>query len=826
MAEEVYRYRAFVSYRHKDLDRKWARWLIEKLETYRTPRALVKNGAPARIGRLFRDDDEIPASSDLGHQIEDALKDSQFLIVVCSRDTPESKWVAREVETFCALGKGSHIFALLVDGEPDEAFPERLLRVPEERTLPDGTRTTVLVDAEPIAADVRPRTDERPSQTERRAFLRIAAGLLGVGYDDLVQREHQRRLKQQRIQGAIASAAVLAVAAGAYRYWDYDLPHTHDYANYTTRWGVPEGVGALSANTAAHRNVSYAITTQYGHVVEMRRENGSHGLVALAGNGIDGETWDAGVADWKIAYEGDRVGTIVLSGAGGRTIRTETYQFLEGGHSAVVAFTNAKGGAMGLAAGSLDLGAALEAGASTGRSQITQFRLVFAADGTIAQRLNQTPWGSPARDSSGSFGRRYSYFPNGLVKTSGDLDADGRVLADLSGVSSLIYSYSPGGDLAQIVWQDSKGAPVFNSSGFARLRRRQDGYGNAIESDFFGADGKPVLREKDGAARVAWKYDDRGNQIENDFFGTDGQPILSRDYGAARVTMKYDARGNLIEGDFFGIDGKPILRWNWGVARVTDKTDAHGHLIEQTYFDARGRLALRRDWGVARATAKYDKHGRLVEQDFFGTDGKLVLRKDWGVARVTWKYDDRGNDIGNAYFGTDGKPILRKDVGVARIAWKYDGRGNEIESDYFGTDGKPILSSEYGVARVTTKYDDHGNRIEMAYFGIDGQPILRRDGGVARFTVKYDDRGNVIEGDFFGLDGQPILSKDWGVARVTLKYDQYGEPVEEDCFGTDGRPIMNTRGYARMVVQYSQAGAQGGYEFYDAQGKLIRRSGE
>ena len=73
MAEELYRYRAFISYRHVARDRKWARWLIEKLETYRTPRALVRRGASSRIGQIFRDDDEIPASSDLSHQIENAL---------------------------------------------------------------------------------------------------------------------------------------------------------------------------------------------------------------------------------------------------------------------------------------------------------------------------------------------------------------------------------------------------------------------------------------------------------------------------------------------------------------------------------------------------------------------------------------------------------------------------------------------------------------------------------------------------------------------------------------------------------------------------------
>ena len=58
----------------------------------------MHNGAPQRIGQLFRDDDETPASGDLSHQIEDALRASQFLIVVCSRDTPQSKGVRHEIE--------------------------------------------------------------------------------------------------------------------------------------------------------------------------------------------------------------------------------------------------------------------------------------------------------------------------------------------------------------------------------------------------------------------------------------------------------------------------------------------------------------------------------------------------------------------------------------------------------------------------------------------------------------------------------------------------------------------------------------------------------
>ena len=62
---EHFMYDAFISYRHVDRDRKWAHWLLGALEEYRVPKTLQRRGFPARIKKIFRDEDEIPASSDL-----------------------------------------------------------------------------------------------------------------------------------------------------------------------------------------------------------------------------------------------------------------------------------------------------------------------------------------------------------------------------------------------------------------------------------------------------------------------------------------------------------------------------------------------------------------------------------------------------------------------------------------------------------------------------------------------------------------------------------------------------------------------------------------
>src|SRR5580658_11281149 len=103
MNTETVRYAAFISYRHMPRDRRWAIRIMRALETYRTPKPLQREAYPDRLGHLFRDEDEIPASSDLSDQIKEALAHSDHLIVVCSPDTPGSRWVRREIELFQEL---------------------------------------------------------------------------------------------------------------------------------------------------------------------------------------------------------------------------------------------------------------------------------------------------------------------------------------------------------------------------------------------------------------------------------------------------------------------------------------------------------------------------------------------------------------------------------------------------------------------------------------------------------------------------------------------------------------------------------------------------
>ena len=188
-----FRYDAFISYRHVQPDRNWARWLQNALESYRVPKKLVRalKIAP-RLNRIFRDETEMPASSELGKEIEEALQQSRFLIIVCSPRTQSSQWINEEIRYFQAIGRQDKILTLLIEGEPNESFPPDLYKVHGKIVDKKIDHMERIHGAEPYAADVRPSPHYQKRQLHRAAKLKIIAALLGVHYDDLRQREQER----------------------------------------------------------------------------------------------------------------------------------------------------------------------------------------------------------------------------------------------------------------------------------------------------------------------------------------------------------------------------------------------------------------------------------------------------------------------------------------------------------------------------------------------------------------------------------------------------------------------------------------------------------
>ena len=206
------KYNAFISYSHQDA--KWGEWLhkeLEKFTIFKEHRGKV-NGKKT-LYPIFRDRAELPSSSSLNDIILEALKNSNAMIVICPPNAVKSQWVNEEIKLFKKLHGEDRVFAIIVDGEPNatsndkfdddmEAFPKALRYEVDSKGELDEKKAT-----EPVAADAREIGDGK-----ERALIKIIAGLLGVGFEDLWQREKKRK----RLNFIILSAIITIILGLAY----------------------------------------------------------------------------------------------------------------------------------------------------------------------------------------------------------------------------------------------------------------------------------------------------------------------------------------------------------------------------------------------------------------------------------------------------------------------------------------------------------------------------------------------------------------------------------------------------------------------------------
>ena len=208
-----FKYRAFITYAHKDEEK--ARWLRKKLESFKIPKHLVGRSTrfgsiPSRLYPIFRDRDELAGAAQLGPLIEQALEDSSHLIILCSPNAVQSRWVNEEIKMFKAMGKEDRVLCLILSGDP---MAEDNGGDPKTECIPLAARREISNEGEitekkdePAAADVRESADG-----EKNSLLKLVAGLIGVGLDELKQRDLLAR--QKRLARIAAISCLLAVSA-------------------------------------------------------------------------------------------------------------------------------------------------------------------------------------------------------------------------------------------------------------------------------------------------------------------------------------------------------------------------------------------------------------------------------------------------------------------------------------------------------------------------------------------------------------------------------------------------------------------------------------
>ena len=211
-------YSAFISYRHLEPDAYVAERLQRMLESYRPPKGA---GVKDRIEYVFLDRAELPTSKSLDQSLKDALHNSDYLIVILSEKYKESIWCMEEIRVFKEIhgGRVDRILPVLVQGEPADALPGEICFEEYAETGPDGTERVVRKELEPLCCDVRGNSRKEIDRKLKVEFLRLAAPMLGCGFDDLYQRHRRREKQRQAVLTGSAFAlltAILAVVLASY----------------------------------------------------------------------------------------------------------------------------------------------------------------------------------------------------------------------------------------------------------------------------------------------------------------------------------------------------------------------------------------------------------------------------------------------------------------------------------------------------------------------------------------------------------------------------------------------------------------------------------
>ncbi|MEE0266978.1 MAG: TIR domain-containing protein [Bacteroidales bacterium] len=192
---EEKKYFAFISYSHKD--KKVAKKLQNFIQGYKIPAKLEKRtDLPKRIGRVFRDEDEL-VGDELTPQIEEALRQSRYLIVVCSPNSAKSEFVNEEIEYFKSLGGETKILPYIIAGkattdeDPDCCYAPALRENQKKHQIVGG-------DAQENGAEA--------------ASVKLIAGMLRLEFNTLYDRFRKAEKRKRKIVITAITAFALLMA--------------------------------------------------------------------------------------------------------------------------------------------------------------------------------------------------------------------------------------------------------------------------------------------------------------------------------------------------------------------------------------------------------------------------------------------------------------------------------------------------------------------------------------------------------------------------------------------------------------------------------------
>jgi len=832
---QSYDYYAFISYSRKD--EKWAKWLQNRLETYRLPAAIRKNHVdlPQKIAPVFRDKTDLSGIV-LEEALHRELEASKYLIVICSPNSAASDYVSKEITHFAALGRERSIIPFIIDGEP-------FCRDPEQECFPRALQT---LESELLGISV-------PELGRTNAFLRLVSTLLNLKYDQVVMRDTRRRIRRN---GMLAAAALILCTALAITVW-YNAPHTKYYNAYIYRNEIPVGIHELSRTEQKVSHDYYRITTQRGKVIKLECINSAGLPETPAATTV---TYEYPVLEFHYNDIG-KLDTVDQLDEYGQLISTKDLSYSSATNEIAIDFRLSSDSLLVYAL-SADMTRLTIGGGRSDNSEITRLLNVYSDDGLLIRSTYQKGnLGTAACDSNGVYGKHYEYNELGQVIRVTNLDSDGSARNNRLGWATVEYAYDDRGNIVQSCYYDADGNPARNEDGAYREVASYDENNNMVLYRYLDENGSLYNTSK-GFAEQRVEYDARGFMLSVGHFDALGLPTYG-EYGFHAIRYEYDANHRCTANSYHNIDSMPMYVPADSCAMVRAERNDAGQITQILLYDAAGNLTCDTDSGAYITRCEYGENGYPKAYFYLDDNNRLTMTK-YGYASIHFEQDSAGNPLRIEYRDENGD-LVRCTENVAVIQRTYDTFGNWTGVRYFDENEAPCVYAD-GTMGAEYVYEN-GNLVCVQYVDEQGNPALCPDGYSER-RMTYQD-GDLISRSYYGTDGSPVLCPA-GYHEIRMEYengnctrkayydtegnltplkhkaavleyafDAYGNNTEICYYDQNLEPVLNPD-YYRITMEYDQRGNKisetvytfdnkslpyhkGVYE-YDAHNNIVRMS--
>lgn len=807
----VYKYKAFISYRHQDV--KEAVAIQQFLEKFRLPVRLCRQypDRPKRLGFVFRDATDLPPA-ELKLAIGKALASSEYLIVLCSRWTNQpnedgKRWVSEEVKEFLSL---------------DEQNKYRIIPVLLPRE--DVDVDTAYMPTAVVALDILATDMARKGR--QGAYFDIVAAMLNLDPVDLKNRaeeEEARRLRNKRIGQGIAAALL---AGSSFFAWDYFVPKHRYYAHYEEQNNIPVGIHEYTRKELKPLG-------EYYHFVEKRYRVRRVEHLNYAGEKVIPVPYPWGgdktvVAEYEYNDKGEANKCTHMDEHGKQIVQRlftsegtiEFKKTRQKSGNVYQARSSAIGQLHTFSMEDIIMGA-------TGHKNDIVAHAVTRKNGYIELALYMNGDGNPRTNEDGVWGCRYERDAQGRLMRLLFTDAEGKCMNGRKGIGGYTFQYGPDGFPSSVRYIDANGSDA-QLFGVTEARYEWKN-GIAVREACYDADGNLVINAECGYAEGRRKLSDSGAILEDSFYGVDGKPCVNL-MGFASIRYEYDSRGNITAMTNLGVDGQPVPD-EQEVCTMRMKYDDMNRVTEFSHFDAQDK-PCRTTEGYSISRLFYDEHGNVERQEFRGVDGELCLDA-MGQAVIETVHNDAGQVVEMQSLDTENKPVCNV-IGFSRSVLEYEPNGEQRGESYFGPDGNPC-SNDLGISSIKIRRGKFGSETweEWRYYGVDDQPVVSKE-GAAGMRVIYNEWGYLIRREFLGVDGK-VTSPPNREAAAVYAYDSVGRRVEEGledatgvmrmkaCYRTDG--TIERREFSAMgqqpccVIEYNAKGLEIKRSYFDADGK-------